>query len=38
MKLENEIALVMGGTSAFGRATVVAMAREGATVVVSDVD
>ncbi|MBA3874172.1 MAG: SDR family oxidoreductase [Anaerolineae bacterium] len=38
MKLENRIALVTGGASGIGRATAIALAAEGAKVVVSDVD
>lgn len=38
MKLENRIALVTGAASGIGRATAIALANEGATVVVSDIN
>jgi len=38
MKLEGQIALVTGGASGIGRATVLALAQDGATVICADVD
>lgn len=38
MKLENRIALVTGAASGIGRATAIALANEGATVIVSDIN
>ena len=37
-RLENKIALVTGAASGIGRGTAIALAREGATVIVSDID